>query len=77
MKITVHVQEMGVTEDEALLGSMEVNTVDFATFLVAPWKDSDTPSMLIPEGMHVIGFRYFTNENSITVYVGKGILVKI
>lgn len=77
MKITVHVEEMGVVQGGALLGSMEFNTADSATFLVAPWPDSNTPSMVIPDGMHVIGFRYFTNENSITVYVGKGILVKV
>ena len=75
MKITVHIQEVGVSQDEALLGSLEFDTADGATFLVAPWIDRDTPSMLITEGMHVIGFRYFTNENSITVYVGKGTLI--
>jgi hypothetical protein len=78
MKITVHVQEMPNNEGWCkYLGEKVFDSTDVSTFLVAPWVDRDTPGMLIPDGMHIIGFRFFQTENSITVYVGKGILVKI
>lgn len=74
MKITIQVVEF-TSATENVLGERVFNTVDCATFLVANWMDSDTDSMKIPDGMFLLGFRYFTNENSITVYVGQGKVV--
>jgi hypothetical protein len=77
MKITVHIEDWSTPLEPVYLGSQEFDTADVSTFLVAPWPDSDTPGLVIPDQMHIIGFRYFQTENSIMVYVGKGILVKV
>lgn len=74
MKIAIHLIELeaGCTND---VYANEFNTADIATFLVAPWSDRDTPCVIIPDGMHVVGFRFFSLENSISVYISKGKLV--
>lgn len=77
MKMPVYVYDITSPEgDETLLGEMEFNTADHATFLVAPWfKDSHTPTLLIPEGYNIVSFRYFAHENSISINIAKGKLV--
>ena len=77
MKTTIHVVAM-FEPGNPIIGEYELNTADTAIFSFMPWPpDKDCPGMTIPDGMHMIGFRYFQAENSITIYVGKGLLVRI
>lgn len=77
MKMSVNVIEFSSEGRELplALGERIFDTADTVNFLVAPWFDSQTPGMVIPEGYHMAGFRIFTLDNSITVYVCKGKLV--
>jgi hypothetical protein len=75
MKFAIYLIEIDAAS-HCFLGQVELNTADAAVFSVMPWPpDSDHPSVPIPDGYHMIGFRFFSVENSITVYLGKGKLV--
>ena len=75
MRMTISLIEVNGVVPNDLIGEQEFNTADVATFLVAPWTDSETPFLKIPDGFHIIDFRFFAADSSIVVHVGRGKLV--
>ena len=75
MTLTIHMVEID-NASHNVLGQREFSSADTTIFSVMPWPpDSNHPSIALPDGYHMIGFRFFYLENSITVYVSKGKVV--
>jgi hypothetical protein len=70
VKIRVQIVELANTEN--VLSAYEFNTADHHSLLVAPFSDPELPYLIVPAGWSIVSLRFFSNENSLIVYVGKG-----
>jgi hypothetical protein len=70
VKIGVQIVELSNTKN--VLAAYEFDTADHYSLLVAPFSDPELPYVLIPVGWSIVSLRFFSNENLLIIYVGKG-----